>query len=333
MEDPTRPKRRFTIGGRPVDQLDSHLLAASAQAARYAMANYSSQDWDAMHMSAIRCGMAVEYQLLSALAAESPALLAGTNGRPSLLARMVLAGVAHPKEVTAETLRTIDAEDAFDAVQLIYPQLKLDRKRFQRIMSVRNAAAHMALVETEPLQQAIGAMAAILEQLLNVRGIDRAHFWTQELLFSVTVTVGAEASAGLRRAQTKIAAARAKLDSLLVNVNLDQRPALLAILEDRTYPTRWNGDPLPRECPACLRRGWLTYLVMEDATALTVDEDQGHVEYKRIGLPEYFDCPVCGLALEDEELQFSGLGEEIELEPGTMPISEAFANDEPLRAI
>ncbi|WP_167139649.1 hypothetical protein [Diaminobutyricimonas sp. TR449] len=332
MEE-VKPRRRFRVGDQFVDQLDAHLFWASAHAARYAIANYSSEDEDAVLMSALRCGMAVEYQLLSTLAAESPALLAGPNGRQSLASRLVLNEAAQPLGLTAANLRTIDVDEAFEAVQLIHPQLALDRKRFDDLKGVRNAAAHMALVDAAPLEKAVGAMAAILEQLLNVRGSNRAQFWTEDLLPLVSVTVQTAESAALRRFQSRVVAASSKLADLRGRVSSDQVESLLAILEDRPSRIKRNGQQVERECPVCHRRGWVSYLVFEGKPQVTLSDDDIYVGFPRVGVPDYFDCPVCGLQLENAEMNIAGLNEEIELEDRVMQPGEYFEDEEAILAM
>ena len=328
---PSTPKR-LAIGGTSIDQLDTHLLWKSAEAARYAISNYSSEDRDDTVVSAVRCGMAAEFLLLSTLAGHNPALLSGSGGSPALFSksRLLLAGTMRAPDLTPANLKTIDVREAYRLVELIHPQLVFHERSFEELLGTRNAAAHLALVERDPLDRAIVTMVTMVEQLLNVAGRNRVHYWTSPLLPLVTTMLDAANTALRRRVQSKLTQAKAAFEAFTARVPPESKESLLVILEG--HPARSSGDGFEerRECPVCARLGWLLVFVSkEEESNPTVhrdsDDTEPYVLVNQVGLPYLFDCPVCGLELEDDELtQFPELSTEVEMDPEDVDAREFF---------
>ena len=70
--------------------------------------------------------------------------------------------------------------------------------------------------------------------------------------------------------------------------------------------------------------GWLICGVEEGPIEVDVDEDglPDQAWQARSAYPYMFECPVCGLSLEDDELRQLDFPQEIELEPIENPYED-----------
>ena len=94
-----------------------------------------------------------------------------------------LAGHGEKASEPPTKVRTVSAQTAVSHAKRLTSELIFSPMADDVVFKVRNAALHMALVDSEELRQAITVMVRIVGQLLSVSPWpDRATFWGDELL-------------------------------------------------------------------------------------------------------------------------------------------------------
>jgi len=191
------------------------------------------------------------------------------------------------------------------------------------VMSVRNAAAHMALVDGAELEAAARALVTLVEALHPVGNREESEFWPADLASSVQLLKMENTTAAARRSQAKIATARANLRALLDGRSPIEQLRMQQLLEEREVAffslERFRNEPTP--CPACGRRGMITYLIEEgDAEHGGYDETPGgsYVDHgwsrPLFFSAAMFQCPVCSLQLSPEEFEGAGVPDTLDEE-------------------
>jgi hypothetical protein len=305
VSDDSNPLRRFgrvlRKGGsdeRPnphVSRLALNLYLAAQTDARYALQHYTSSDPQEKRLAAIAMGASVEYIIRCALAVDDPLLLAEGSRASALLSRANRA--LAPLRIA--DVRSVTTKNAADILQLLYPTLKISRE-VEQVLHVRNAAAHMALVDDAESSAQIANLVSIARLVLGSIDVDLKYFWGT--LHELATTIEDSNASALRvRVSAKFAAARARLSVLVGSLDGQERERVLSALELRGRDIVHLSDQLVElvECPVCAREGHASY-----------DEDQGepelgpdgewHVEI--YGSLNQFECPVCGLILEWHDL-------------------------------
>lgn len=307
----------------PLAELPAHFVRSASLAARFALTHWTDSNPDSLALCAIRSGTAVELMMLGSLAELSPAIIASNApSKDALLSRLYLAGAPIPQGVLSPSqLRTISWQEAISALRTLHPQLSLDPDRVAELMAVRNAAVHAGLVDATALRTAVGHMASVLEAVLNVSGANRAKFWTADLLPLVQSLLLIDEEAVLARVKAKIAVARENFERLISSYSPAESEALLKMMEGSALasPADWDSRRIP--CPACARTGWHHLR----SVAIPVEHPHfymkdGHLVFdeERLGIPYSFECRVCGLVLEGEELELDDLGEPVPLPRATL---------------
>lgn len=299
----------------PLDRL-KQLFALSARFhARQAVRLFVSDDYDGrdnLLQAAISAGTAVELMAKSYLASINNALLADRGDRDAML---VLCG--HSSLATAEpwNIRTLAATEALNLAKHIHRDLPWVQSD-PISLRVRNAAAHSGMVERAALRRAVTQMCRVVESLLNAIGLDIDKFWGSDAATVVDELLDDARSQVQREVVAKQVAARARLRELLQGLPEDGQRALLGAMSGRRPRTSIDHDE-PQICPVCNQQAWLICAV-EDVD-VDVDIDIGFdgsmmVVRQRWAEPAVFECPVCGLELEGEELQQFTFPTEIHLE-------------------
>lgn len=294
----------------PFDSLPARLWEASASSARYAVSHYADADNQVLIRAALSLGHAAEQLIMACVASVDPALLA--DGKfPA--ARYALSKGNVSGTLDIHTLRTITWGDGYTLLRQIDPKLK-EPTDIKFVMETRNAAAHIALVDPADLADALVKLAHAVGQLHSlVPAFVQNDYWGPTHLSVVTGLRDARADKVKTELDAKLLAATEYFGTLFPSMSAADRETVLVTMEARK-PSRTvsgrDGDAWePQECPACGRLGYLHYALenQEDFEEIPDHDKYGNVENVHVvvsveWIPLAFECPVCGLDLEEDEV-------------------------------
>lgn len=294
----------------PFAALPHTLWEASASSARFAVSRFNGETPEELRQAALSVGIAAEYLLMGAVASIDPALLADKNSVPSMLA---LSRHNKTGRLDITSLRTVNWGQALKLLTSADPSLNIV-KDFDGLMNTRNAAAHLAMYDPENLAGAAVALARVVGVLHAFYPDEsEAEYWGDDLAALVDELRAERANEIELSYLAKIAAAVERYKKLVGNLDEAQRGPLVIALESRPPRRVVIGidgvSIITLDCPACQNRGYLH-------RAMTRLEDyETHVDYDKDGVPEgahvtvsvayeavIFECPVCDLLLDSEEV-------------------------------
>jgi hypothetical protein len=308
-------------------QISKRLYKAAQDAAQTAINNFASEHEHEQLQAAFAVGAAAEYLGRAVVASHDPLLLAKHDSADSqiMLSRANQSGALDPR-----TLRTADSHLIWQLLIALRPRFKPHAtsggnkppSAVSVVMGARNAAAHMALVDREFLEDAALALITIVESLHPVDGREEPDFWPSELTPTIQLLKDEKSTEVARRVQAKIVYARAQLERLLSGMNAEEQERTQAMLEARSLPMMSPGrhEDVEQTCPACTRLGVATYLVEEGEPEGGWRETRGgsyaHAGWTRelYRYASMFQCPVCGLHLEADEFPPAGIPTELDLD-------------------
>ncbi|WP_299956723.1 hypothetical protein [uncultured Modestobacter sp.] len=177
---------------------------------------------------------------------------------------------------------------------------------------MRNAAAHMGLVDPSELHTAMLTMLRYVDSALTVKAESARTFWGEDLAALASELLSEAMTQRRRIVAAKQAAARARLATLLGDLDETARTIILASLSGHNVALDSEVDQ-PQTCPVCNQRGWL-YCGVEMGDVLR-DEQSGAKFVARTAHPVTFMCFVCGLDIERDELDEFAFPDQVELEP------------------
>lgn len=311
------PPFLWSIGDRGVQDLATHLRRVLEYSANAALARLSSGNAEEALTSAVMIGLAVETATKYALSKVNPVLVADRRDPRSMA--FLAAPLAAPLNI--QSLRTVNGIESFDMLRVVkqkdHPRL-VTRDTVQTVLDVRNAAVHVGFVETSTLQNAARAMVKILTSILEMEGEEPDDLWRPELLELIDELVQEHASALAVKIASKRARATARYEDLRKQHGSHFKGVVEAI--SATSLARADGEEaVTFQCPACGSRGVLGREVTDsnlDFTGMSYPEYQP--DGTRYAYPEWFECPVCGFALDREEIEADNSFDdvmEVEIEP------------------
>jgi hypothetical protein len=302
--------------------LESELYWASCHDARRALGGFASDDSQERRLASIAVGAAAENLLSSVVVFIDPVLLAEPNDVASAVA---LSRVNISSPLSLRTLRTGTWGRQLSIVQAVYPTVSI-RDDIRSLLEIRNAAAHAALTDRDQLAEAVVRLVRVVDAILPLLPHRTpVSYWTDRLSGVVSELRDQRSNETARRVAAKLATARALVEARVAAM-LGNEAALelfLATLESVTTPwTVADATEESKTCPACGRIGELSYVKIRDEVA------QSETNFDRDGFPEnvfyfvgvtgvptLFQCPVCELQLEGEELAaFAELRDEVHLD-------------------
>jgi hypothetical protein len=283
-----------------------HLRRTARVNARRALRTFGNDDVDDQLLAAVSAGCAVELLTKALIATTSPALLTERADRDSLLH---LTDHGHLARRSVTEVRTLSATDAVATAIHLHPGLAWHKERDEIVFRVRNAAAHMALVDSGELSAAIIVMIKYIHSLLAVQSSDAGEFWGSDLAPLAAELLDEAKSQTARVVAAKLAAARSSLEALVGRLGEDTRAVVLASLSGRKPESEEHDEA--QTCPVCDQQGWLLCGI-----------HRGDVQWNESGEPYLapyafavgFVCGVCGLALWHDELDEFSFPSEIELD-------------------
>lgn len=298
--------------------LAEHLHSAARWQARRAITLFTSLDAFEQLDAAIATGVAYELMLKAHLADIAYSLLARRGDRDSLL---MLAGKGVLTKAQGTDFKSVEIEDAAGAARTLTPSLPIPQQGRSLAMKVRNSACHMGLVEARELRRAVVEMARVVDGILKVDEADREHFWGSATLAVVDALIDEAEDAIKQALLAKIAAARTRVLVLTAGLEPATRQIVLAAVTRRRpsfgeYVREWK-------CPACEQQGDLLCDIAQERK-IDVDDEGQTYPLPLQAIPYAFECGVCQLHLNDDEVQQSGdfpeyvelrLDEDPDLEP------------------
>ncbi|WP_295792138.1 hypothetical protein [uncultured Microbacterium sp.] len=297
------------------------LYRASRHEAGTALARFTSDEQQDRRVASIAAGAAAEYLLACVVVNIDPVLLADPTDIPSAvtLSRRNPTQALNPRKFRSATWGRQVA-----IVQEVHQALNI-REDIRFLLELRNAAVHVALTDKKELTDAVSRMVRVVDTLLPlVPQHKESDYWGARL--PVAVEMRDKRSTAVRqRVAAKLAEARARYRSRVTALVLGEAAEAALLLALEASPVAAIVDDSAQEpatCPACSRQGELSYLKVRS------DEVQSEVVYDRdltpedivyfhtvIGTPVLFQCPVCELELDGEELNgFDHLTDEIDLD-------------------
>lgn len=274
-------------------------LGSSARWHAYeALQYFTSDDMNELRHAATATGVAAEMLLKLFIGRTSITLLADRGHQDSLL---LLAGHPSVSNQSLSTFRSIGAAQAFTLAKKMGLTLSGGAEQFSPF-SVRNSSAHLASVEHRELAGAVEQLAALAKTMFDHLNVDPESFWDSKHMSMVEQIITEKFNRDEARYLAKIREATARfaiLDDILDKTALD---VLRATRRPRTSLLFAEGSAEEVEftCPACKSTGQITYCI----------EDEGTIQYEPDGFhwmeqtaaPEFFECPVCQLELDAEDM-------------------------------
>lgn len=304
---PAASKLPTAVGRKQIAELADALYEMSSLHAQRAIGNIGATAPLELLDQAISIGGSVELLAKSVLAGIDPHLIrdksAGTDTTLALIGR--------PRyEHALPQLSTIAAREAIPLIAKL-TNTGHTWTGLEQVLSVRNSAIHLGMVDARANDVAIGHLVRLVDRLLAAKSAyDQVGSWADYW-------------------GTQEEEARTRLDREIEEVATRYEQALATAR--RTYQSRWSDtdtldevqhllegqppwaddgqDERPHTCPACGSQGWVVY-----------DIERGPVEIDKSGYPcdaawtvrltgkpSHFECNVCLLRLDDEDLDLAGI--------------------------
>ncbi|MFB6552397.1 hypothetical protein [Streptomyces sp. NPDC056405] len=295
------------------------LLSSAKRWMQAALAAYSRGDGDydfAVH----HLGVATEHLLKAYLSSLHPVLIVDANDLPSLLHATANGDRAG---VPVTRIKTLGVVAAYKRCRTLLPrELKVDEKIFaSELANARNGVAHVGMHDATEAQQAVVTCFRVVDPLLALLQADIQDFWGDyrdlhdQLNEERADKIQLDLTVKLTKARTLFASRYGSL------TEAEQ----LVVFEAITMGSPFSGrDTSARQdCPACGKTGWLSgWLDVEWANAEGVIDGEDSDDPVLVLHPGYFACPICGLTLEDDELEHASLPLEIVTQHDPTPYME-----------
>ena len=278
--------------------------------------------WDAQRV-AISIGTAVELLLKHALARQSFHLLPDKYAVETALTLDDKGTMQDhlPQLTTVTGLVAFDRANAQCALQL-------NKKDFEPIFQVRNAAIHLGVASTRANEAAFKKMVLLTDRVFTHLGTEpseRVRYWggeeAEKFVRAIVDEAVTEAKARyeqlLRRAREDYQRlARSLADAGRADV-VKQFAEVTPTIDSATE------EASPHQCPACQNMGWVVYEVRRSHPMVEYSdageygyEPAGAAYVERDGSADRFECGVCRLKLDRRDyLVEASVPLEVELEP------------------
>jgi len=284
------------------------LLSFAQDNAGRALNQYVSDDRLVMLQAAVATGTALELAAKAALVKVAPSLICERSHTDSLLH---LSGKGELAGSSALDIKTIGGLEAVRLCKRLFKTTSgISDNCVQGVLRVRHAALHAALVHRDELSIATADSIRIVDQLASEIGADRGSFWKGNLGL-VDKLIGEHQAIVAHIVAAKIQAAKEQVTSITTALS----PGLASVvLAKRSRRLSSSDHEEPVFCPVCRQEAWLICGVDKSEPQPDDSDDECSV-VTSTAWPFSFECSVCGLNLEESELQEFDFPEEIELEP------------------
>lgn len=280
---------------------------ASSEKAVRALERYSDGGWGTDREVSIAAGAASEYLHAALLVAVDPVLIADPRSLDSMI---MLSRHNQDWKIRPLELRTADMNRKMDILGKVFPSALRIRPDADFVARARNAAVHAGLAAPKSADAVMQHLVRVVDALDQLVPSPR-RFWPPTMDGPVDKLRAEASTAVTRLLEVRLARARVRYRLLTDGI---RGPVLEDMLQARERAFLSRAPSLIREfdCPACRRRGWVSYT---RALAFKIDErDEVVGEGEAYGAAIAFDCSVCGLTLEGETLgEYATFSAEIEL--------------------
>jgi hypothetical protein len=260
----------------------------------------------------------VELLAKAYLATIENALLTERGDRDSLL---LMTGHQALTRTLPSGVRTLGAADALAHCRQIKPTLLFEADPTKHVcLRVRNSAAHMALVDRRELTAGVVQMVRYISALLDVLELEPEKFWGEGGFDAVSSLLDKAKSEMQQRVAIKLTVAKRNLALLIATLPEEQVEVVLKAIASRGPLTHIDHHEIV-DCPVCNRQAYLICIVERGPLEFEPDGEHnwGGPYVNRTAYPQLFECMVCRLELEADELEEFDFLTEIELEPDTDP--------------
>ena len=269
--------------------------------ATHAFKRYGERDAHSHREIAIAAGSASEYLHTAVIIAVDPMLLADPRHPQSLL---MLSRHNRNSTVRHAELRPIAMTRKNALVHEMFPDLPV-RDAATKLAVRRNAAVHAGIVDTEDPAQLLQWLITVgdaLEPLIaNPSDI---IFWPDQYEGTIQSLRDDAATAAEKLREARLEAARDSFRILTRGLSAEAISPFVAAPEGAGRSRR-TDLPDDRTCPACRNLGWVSCV---RATTFPTMQGGDVGDLALVGVPTRFNCAVCGLELDsDELLQFDSL--------------------------
>ncbi|CRK57043.1 hypothetical protein [Alloactinosynnema sp. L-07] len=288
----------------------------------------SSRRWTAIGLAAFppgghshdfavhHIGIALEHLLKSYLASLHPALVVDPKDFDSMLHAT---GHGNRAKRPVTPTKTIGLAAAFQGVKRLLPkQITVSEPQFEPVLAARNGIAHAATHDRDEVRDVLTTFVRVVDPVLAELGQDPGQYWGDFLALHDQL-VDDHASELKVAFAAKVARAKDAYTRRIQGLVSQKRIQIVAALSAANPYSSDHDHPVG--CPACEGRGWLHGITDVDWGG--IDED-GAPSPMVVFYADAYDCALCGLHLENDELDLAGLDTEIEL-----PDEEPYADYEP----
>lgn len=305
------------IRGNPYQlHIANRLLRAGRAAARNAILSYAHEDEQHVRQAAIDCGSAGEYLLKSILAEKDLTLLAAAGDPKSMVA---LSSAKESPRADFDQVITVNTRQLIELFRAIDGNLKIEAD-YLKIQTVRNAAIHLAHVDSRKLREAVMSLVNLVDKALTTFQKDADAFWGVALAEHVEKFRSDAHSEVDRKLSAKLTAARSRHHAVISSYGKQSAADRFAIAEKVVSNEVGETDSsvvTSEVCPACGYLGVESFYkyreTSETPTVLPNPYDPSEVAYWGTVYPvaQDFRCGVCELHLDDAELAAAGLPSEL----------------------
>lgn len=182
--------------------LAANLNDRAAEHAATALQHWTSDEIHQAVLAATAAGSAIELMAKAHLAHTSPVLLAERADLDTLLH---LLGEGDKAKVAPSAVKTISATTALAHARRLNPEIQFSPPNDDLVFRVRNAAVHLAIVDSDELHEAVGIMVRAVDSFIALSPWpDRATFWGADRLGAVDALADDAADVVRRRLQSKM---------------------------------------------------------------------------------------------------------------------------------
>lgn len=279
-------------------RLLSSLGTSSRWHSREALRYFTSDDDDELLHAATSIGMASELLLKLFIGRTSAALLADKGHADSLL---LLAGHPVTSDMPLSAFRSITAGQALTLTKKMGITIPGPSGDFAPFV-VRNSAAHLATVDTDELTKAIELHATLTKGVFGLLNIDSKSFWGEDNWVAVEQLIEDKHNKDQARYTAKLSAAKQRFEALSHTLGPAVLEAFRAARTTRVSISFSSGtdEAVDFNCPACGSVGQIIYHVQDEGSVHY--EPGGGAWMDQMADPTYFECPICDLELEQDEV-------------------------------
>lgn len=283
------------------------LFEAARDEGRHALEQHAASSPNPGRQVVVAAGLASEYLHTATILSVDPVLLADRRSKDSLL---ILSRHNREGLIDFGGLRTRSMDECVELVKTMFPATRIDTDA-TALAKLRNAAAHTAHVGDGDSTRALQHLVRIVDALEPILApVTKRPFWPQDYSDAISSFRDRAAESIRQIIETRLVAARRRLDSVLFDLEDQDAEGVLRTLERRSRTLQ--GITRDHRCPACRRSGLLIY---QSTVVISGSPRDESFEVSREGVPVEFFCPVCEFEADSEMIgSFPDMGERIELD-------------------